>query len=97
MSNRRDIDEIIDLVRENYPNVCVQQLEVTFAADDNGIWYFWSPENPDDEIQIENSYGQCPSLIETNRDAIAVHGDTVEKVVSIVCGHLRTSSDNAKE
>jgi hypothetical protein len=96
MSNRRDIDAIIELVRENYPNVCVQQLKVKFPADDDGIWYFWNPENPNDEIQVENSFGQCPFIIETNRDATAVGGKTIEEVVSIICEHLRTSSDNAK-
>ena len=97
MSDGRDIDTIIELVRESYPNVCVQQLEVTFPADDDGIWYFWNPENPNDDIQIENSFGSCPFLIETNRDSTVKHGETIEQVVLIICRHLRTSSDDAKE
>ncbi|HSU26534.1 MAG TPA: hypothetical protein VLI65_11165 [Pyrinomonadaceae bacterium] len=97
VSDRRDIDTIIESVRENYPNVCVQQLKVKFPADDDGIWYFWDSEYPEDEIQIENSFGQCPFVVETNRNATAVRGETVEQVVSIICGHLRTRLDNAKE
>lgn len=87
----RDIVEIIRLVRERYPGVCVQQLEVKHSTDDDGIWYFWHPDNPNDDIQIENSDGNCPFLIETNRDDKAVSGDTIEQVVSLICEHLRTS------
>ncbi len=92
MENRRDIDKIIDLVKQQYPEVGVWQLEVKNPHDDNGIWYFWLPENTDDDIQIENSYGQCPFILETNRSPEAKHGETIEQVVAIVCEHLRTSS-----
>jgi hypothetical protein len=97
MSVRRDVDTIIELVREKYPKVCFQQLGVKFPADDNGIWFFWNPENPSDEIQIENSFGQCPFLVETNQGANAAQGETVEQVVSMICEHLQTTTSNAKE
>jgi len=89
-----DIDKIIHSVKGEFPNVAVEQLKVKFPADDDGIWYFWLPENSDDDIQIENSYGQCPFIIETNRSPEAKHGATVEQVISIVCEHLKTSKTN---
>lgn len=90
MGGRRDIDEIIEKVTLRFPNVKVWQIEVKYPTDDDGIWYFWLPENSDD-LQIENSWGQCPFIIETNRNAQARHGDTVVEVVSIICEHLKTS------
>jgi len=91
MENKRDIDKIIDLVRQEYPEVDIWQLEVTNPHDDNGIWYFRLHENPEDDIQIENSNGQCPFLIETNRNDERKFGKTVKEVASIVSEHLRTS------
>jgi len=94
MKDQRDIDKIIDFVKQEYPEVCVWQLQVKNPHDDDGIWYFGLPENSDDDIQIENSQGQCPFILETNRNPEAKHGDTVEQVVSIICEHLRTSKIN---
>ena len=91
MENQRDIEKIINSVKKEFPKTNVYQLKVKFPADDDGIWYFWLPENPDDDIQIENSYGQCPFIVETNRSPEARRGETVEQVVSIICEHLRTS------
>jgi hypothetical protein len=94
MSDKPDIDTIIQMVRRNYPLVCVQQLPVTDPADDNGIWYFWNPDHPKDDIQIESPDGQCPFLIETNRNSKQVQGETVERVVTLICEHLRTPVTN---
>ena len=94
MEDKRDIDKIIDSVRCEFPNAKIEQLKVKFPADDDGIWYFWLPENSADDIQIENSYGQCPFILETNRSPEVRHGETIEQVVSIVCEHLRTSLKN---
>ncbi len=91
MKRQRDIDKIIELVEQSFPNVNVEQLKVKFPADDDGIWCFWLTENSDDDIQIENSYGQCQFILETNRSPEAKHGETVGQVVSIICEHLRTS------
>lgn len=91
MENQRDIDKIIDLVKKEFPKANVEQLKVKFPADDDGIWYFWLSENPNDDIQIENSYRQCPFIVETTRSPGAQRGETVEQVVSIICEHLKTS------
>lgn len=94
MNNHRDIDAIINSVREKYPNVCVDQLKVMHPADDDGIWYFRNLEFPEDEIQIESPYGACPFLIETKRDSSRRYGGTITEVVSIICHHFQTSSRN---
>lgn len=94
MENSRDIDEIIERVIETFPQVNICQLKVTHPADDDGIWYFWLGESSGDDIQIENSYGKCPFLIETNRSDERRWGNSVDETVNIVCEHLRTSKQN---
>jgi hypothetical protein len=94
MENKRDIDKIIEAVKTQFPNVGVWQLEVKNQHDDNGIWYFWLGESTDDEIHVENSYGQCPFLLETYRNDERVWGNSVEKTVEIICDHLKTSKYN---
>ena len=94
MENKRDIDVIIEAVKKEFPEVGVWQLEVKNPHDDNGIWYFWLGESTDDEIQVENSDGQCPFLIETYRNDERRWGSSVDKVVNIICEHLKTSKYN---
>lgn len=43
MDRKRDIDRIIEIVKERVPDVCIEQLKVTHPADDDGIWYFGYP------------------------------------------------------
>ncbi|MDQ3711928.1 MAG: hypothetical protein M3388_06885 [Acidobacteriota bacterium] len=87
---QRDIDKIIDLVKRKFPNTNIEQLKVKFPFDDDGVWYFGLPEDSDDVIQIENSFGKCPFLIETNRNDKRRIGKTIEEVSFIICEHLRT-------
>lgn len=94
MESRSDIDQIIQLVKNEFPNVGVWQLEVTHPSDDNGIWYFWLGEKTDDEIQIENSSGNCPFLIETFRNDERRYSKTIRETTEIICEHLRTSKYN---
>jgi hypothetical protein len=85
----RDVDRIIEGVRLKFPKVIVDQLKVTHPADDDGLWYFHLPENPEDEIQIESSYGNCPFLIENLRGDNRKSGESVEQVVSIIWEYFR--------
>ena len=94
MQNNRAIDKIIEAVKTQFPNVGVWQLEVKNPNDDNGIWYFWLGESSDDEIQVENSYGQCPFSLSTFRNNELRFGNTVDEVVNLVCEHLKTSKYN---
>lgn len=94
MENKPDIDVIIERVKEKCPQVKIWQLEVKNPFDDNGIWYFWLGESSDDEIQVENSNGQCPFYIETNRNDERRWGNSVNETVNIICEHLETSKQN---
>ena len=90
----RDVDRIIEGVRQTFPEAVVDQLKVTHPADDDGIWYFHLPENPKDDIQIESSYGNCPFLIENMRSDDRKRGENVEQVVSIICEYFRESRES---
>jgi len=90
----RDVDRIIEAVRQAFPDAVVDQLKVTHPADDDGLWYFHLPENPKDDIQIESSYGNCPFLIENMRNDDRKNGETVEQVVSIICQYLRAGRES---
>ena len=60
-----DVDRIIDEVTASLPGVLFEQLRVTHAADDDGMWFFQLPVDGN-EVQIESSTGDCPFLIEHN-------------------------------
>lgn len=90
----RDIDLITEAVKKEFPDVGVWQLQVTNPNDDDGIRYFGLKENSDDEIQVENSYGQCPFYISTFRDDEMITSNTIEETVNIICEHLITSKYN---
>jgi hypothetical protein len=62
----RDIDLIIAEFSLRHPSVSVTQLKVTHRADDDGIWFFRLGET---EVQIESSTGNCPFLIESNKNS----------------------------
>jgi len=91
----RDVDRIIEGVRRIFPEVIVEQLKVTYPADDDGLWYFHLLENPKDDIQIESSYGSCPFLIENMRKGDRKIGESVEQVVSIICEYFREGREGA--
>ena len=90
----RDVDRIIEAVRQAFPDVIVDQLKVTYPADDDGLWYFHLPEKPKDDIQIESSYGNCPFLIENMRNDDRENGESVEQVVSIICQYFRAGRES---
>jgi hypothetical protein len=91
----RDVDRIVEGVRQIFPEVIVDQLRVTHPADDDGLWYFHLPENPNDDIQIESSYGSCPFLIENMGNDDRKSGDSVDQVVSIICEYFRDGPKSA--
>ena len=88
-SSTRDIGQIIAAVRQQIPEVIVWQLQKTHPADDDGIWYFSLPEASND-VQIENSSGMCPFLVETDEQSShrARTGQTVEETVQMILAYL---------
>jgi hypothetical protein len=91
----RDVDRIIEGVRQIFPEMNIEQLKVTHHGDDDGLWFFNLPDNPKDEIQIESSYGNCPFLIENIRNDDRKNGETIEQVVAIICEYFREGQENA--
>ena len=80
----KDIDLIIEKVKERYPELEVEQLKTKFPADDDGLWYFYLPKAT--WIQIESPYGMCPFIIETDRQNAlnARKADTIDEVVVMI-------------
>ncbi len=91
----RDIDQIIAAVKQQIPEATISQLQKKHSADDDGIWWFGLPAVSND-VQIENAYGMCPFLIET--DAQSSHqartaqtiGETVQMIVAYLTPLRRT-------
>ena len=86
----RDVDRIIELVKERFPTVVVDQLKVTHPADDDGIWFFSLPPIHK-EIQIESSTGMCPFAVEhgdMRTTAMEALGVSVGRTVELVTEYL---------
>jgi len=51
----RDIDLIIEKVKQRFADIEVEQLKVKFPADDDGIWWFSLPDVKQ-AIHVESGY-----------------------------------------
>ena len=77
----RDVDQIINRVRNICPAVEIQQLKVRPpGADDDGLWFFNQPGSPF-EVQIESSSGMCPFVVETDESDSRLVTSSVEETV----------------
>jgi hypothetical protein len=79
----RDIDAISNLLKREFPEIQIDQLQVTHPADDDGLWFLKLP-NMSGEIQLESADGNCPFLIEFDGSTKRLHGRTVDDVVAKV-------------
>ncbi len=80
----RDVDRIIQLVRDICPALEVKQLRVLHpGADDDGLWYFDQPAS-EFQVQIESPEGMCPFLVETDENDDRLTGRSVEETVEIL-------------
>jgi hypothetical protein len=61
----------------------VEQLRVTHAADDDGLWFFRA-DGRQHEVQLESSSGMCPFIVETDADAQARTVDSIAAAVALV-------------
>jgi hypothetical protein len=91
----RDVEKIIEKVRELYPAVEVNQLKVLLhpGADDDGLWFFRQPGSPFD-VQIESTKGTCPFLIETDETDVRITADSVEETVQALSFLLHLTKSN---
>jgi hypothetical protein len=94
----RDIDQIIERVRNLIHDVQVEQLCVSHpGVDDDGLWFFQLPGIAKN-IQIESSQGVCPFIVEHNDMKCSADAETawsVEEAVNKVWAHLASLKDDA--
>jgi hypothetical protein len=94
----RDIDRIIEQVRQRLPDVRVQQHWVPDPRTaDDGIWWFYLP-GVENDIQIESSLGSRPFLVEhtemeSTAEAVVAH--TVDQAVEKIVSYLSRLTDRA--
>ena len=76
-------------MRQQIPEIIVGQLQKTHSADDDGIWYFALPE-VGNNVQIENSSGMCPFLVETDEQSShqARTAQTITETVQMIVAYL---------
>ena len=90
----RDVETVIAMVRERLPTLRVEQLQVKFPADDDGLWFFKLPDGHV-EAQIESSTRRCPFLVESDANANRLDCDsiaaTAEAVITILQGDTSVS------
>jgi hypothetical protein len=79
----RDIDQILTRLEGAIRDVQIRQLQVSHAADDDGLWYISISGKPG-EVQIESANGTCPFLIESIFNDARHTGSTVDEVVALV-------------
>lgn len=94
----RDIDQIIQRVKQQSPDIKVHQLHKTHSGDDDGIWWFWFP-GIEGDIQIESSFGNCPFIAETNELCCenARKAETIEEAVSMILDYLNALKNASLE
>jgi len=80
----RDIDQIIESIRNIFPAVKVRQLNVSHPGDDDdGIWFLEQADS-EFEVQIESPQGMCPFLIETDESSACYTTNSIEETVETV-------------
>jgi hypothetical protein len=81
-TDTRDIQRIIDGVRNRHPEIAISQLQVLHPGnDDDGLWFFAKPAI---EVQLESSSGKCPFLIETSGSNIRRTATSVEQAIQMI-------------
>ena len=61
----REIDQLIDALRDEYPEITVEQFQESSASDETGHWYINHPAGLA-EVQIEAQTGHAPFLVESD-------------------------------
>ena len=79
-----DIKLIISAVRQSLPQVRWTRLWVSHpGADDDGIWWFWLPDQAG-EVQVESSSGTCPFDLSTDKDDRQTTAGTLESAAKTI-------------
>lgn len=82
-----DIELIIERLAKARPDIQVEQLEVRYPADDDGVWYLSRPDGKR-VVQLESSTYNCPFLVEASfldeRLMVNSVDDAVAKVIELL-------------
>jgi len=93
----RDIDSIIERVKQQLPDADFYQLTMINPNLDDGIWCFYLPD-VEPEVHLESNNGICPFIIETDEhceeDAIKI--DTVDETVKFIVEYLKSKRNDSK-
>jgi hypothetical protein len=81
---------VIELVVHAAPLISVQQLENSWPADDEGLWFFYRLGERFSRVQIESSYGCCPFIVEGSQCRT---GNDIDEVVRYVLEELKTAEE----
>ena len=87
-STTSDLEAVVQRVRERLPDVRWAQLSVSWPGDDDGLWFFWLPEQPGD-VQIESSMGVCPFMVETDKHDDRISTLTPEDTADLIVKWLQ--------
>jgi hypothetical protein len=79
----RDIETIVTIVKAALPRVACEQLKGTHPADDDGLWFFSTPDSKN-QVQIESPTGMCPFLVEGDGLGQTARCSTVESTAETV-------------
>ena len=61
----REIDQLIDALRDEYPDITVEELREASASDNAAHWYINHPAGLA-EVQVEAQTGHAPFLVESD-------------------------------
>lgn len=88
----RDIDLIIETVKQQVPAVEVYQYHKTHPGDDDGVWWFSLP-NVEPDIKLDSGYGMCPFMVETDEQwgVNARTANSVVDAVSMIVDYLKSA------
>jgi len=76
----RDIDRIIQQVKERQPTVLAEQLAPSHpGSDEDGLWFFRIPGTAG-EVAIDSPTGDCPFVIEHDDMRSSAEAETVASV-----------------
>src|SRR3954471_21471732 len=91
---KRDIDEIIEAVTCELPNVKVSRCRPSLPADDDGIWWFSLPDIAKN-VHVESSSGSCPFVVETDEQCCgdALRASSVADAVNLIVQYLKAASE----
>ncbi len=90
----RDIDLIIEQVKQHFPEIRVYQYHQTHPADDDGVWWFSLP-NIEPDIKLDSTHGTCPFMVETNEQwgENARTVNNVAEAVLIIIDYLKSAEN----